>query len=290
LSEYAVLGFEYGYSVISPDQLVAWEAQFGDFSNGAQLIIDQYISASEDKWQQKCRLVMLLPHGYEGQGPEHSSARLERYLQLCAENNMQVCYPTTPAQYFHLLRRQVKQEIVRPLIVMTPKSLLRLPAATSVMSELENGGFQPVIDHPIVVDRAKVKRIVVCSGKVYYDLESAQQGSANSSAAAATPDVAIVRLEQFYPFPARALADVFAAYPNAAEIVWTQEEPQNMGGWTFVEPRLRNILPSGATLRYIGRSASASPATGSYAIHNLEQHQIVTDSLSVGTSETSATV
>ena len=278
LSEYGVLGFEYGYSVISQDQLVAWEAQFGDFSNGAQIIIDQYIAASEDKWQQKCRLVLLLPHGYEGQGPEHSSARLERYLQLCAENNLQVCYPTTPAQYFHLLRRQVKQEIVRPLIVMTPKSLLRLPVASSTMAELESGGFQPVIDDAHITDRAQVKRIVLCSGKVYYDLEATRD-----SAASAPDSVTVVRLEQFYPFPAKALVDLFASYPNAAEIVWTQEEPQNMGGWTFVEPRLRAITPTGLTLRYIGRTASASPATGSYAIHNLEQHQIVTDSLTVGT-------
>ena len=170
-----VLGFEYGYSVDRPNDLVTWEAQFGDFSNGAQVIIDQYIAASEDKWQQKCRLVMLLPHGYEGQGPEHSSARLERYLQLCAENNLQVCYPTTPAQYFHLLRRQVKQEIVRPLIVMTPKSLLRLPAASSTIDELETGGFQPVIDDAHVDDQARVKRIVLCSGKVFYDLEAARE-------------------------------------------------------------------------------------------------------------------
>ena len=227
LSEYGVLGFEYGYSVVSQNQLVAWEAQFGDFSNGAQIVIDQYIAASEDKWQQKCRLVMLLPHGYEGQGPEHSSARLERYLQLCAENNLQVCYPTSPAQYFHLLRRQVKQEIVRPLIVMTPKSLLRLPAASSAIDELETGGFRPVIDDAHISERSKVKRIVVCSGKVYYDLESARETADNG-------DVAIVRLEQFYPFPAAGLSEVFAAYPNAQEIVWTQEEPQNMGGWTFV--------------------------------------------------------
>ncbi len=296
LSEYAVLGFEYGYSVISRDQLVAWEAQFGDFSNGAQIIIDQYIAASEDKWQQKCRLVMLLPHGYEGQGPEHSSARLERYLQLCAENNLQVCYPTTPAQYFHLLRRQVKQEIVRPLIVMTPKSLLRLPAASSTMAELESSGFQPVIDDAAITDCAKVKRIVVCSGKVYYDLEAARVSSPHiskgpddkSDPTIVVTNVAIVRLEQFYPFPAKALVDLFTSYPNAAEIVWTQEEPQNMGGWTFVEPRLRAITPDKASLQHIGRTASASPATGSYAIHNLEQSKLVNDSLTVATSENSA--
>ena len=182
-----------------------WEAQFGDFSNGAQVIIDQYITASEDKWQQRCRLVMLLPHGYEGQGPEHSSARLERYLQLCAENNLQVCYPTTPAQYFHLLRRQVMQETVRPLVVMTPKSLLRLPAATSTIDELMNGGFQPAIDDANVKDKAKVKRILLCSGKVFYDLETAR--------AAETDDrVAIVRFEQFYPLPAERLKEIFASY------------------------------------------------------------------------------
>ena len=287
LSEYAVLGFEYGYSVISQDQLVAWEAQFGDFSNGAQIVIDQYIAASEDKWQQKCRLVMLLPHGYEGQGPEHSSARLERYLQLCAENNLQVCYPTTPAQYFHLLRRQVKQDIIRPLIVMTPKSLLRLPAATSTMPELETGGFQPVIDDSRLTDRSKIKRIVVCSGKVFYDLDAARNAD---TPVRTSSDVAVIRLEQFYPFPAEALKSIFASYQNATEIVWTQEEPQNMGGWTFIEPRMRSILPADATLRYIGRDASASPATGSYAIHNLEQNQIVTDSLNIGSAENSVAV
>jgi 2-oxoglutarate dehydrogenase E1 component len=275
LSEYGVLGFEYGYSVVSQGQLVAWEAQFGDFSNGAQIMIDQYISSSEDKWQQKSRLVMLLPHGYEGQGPEHSSARLERYLQLCAENNMQVCYPTTPAQYFHLLRRQVKQEIARPLIVMTPKSLLRLPAASSTMAELETGGFHSVIDDAMVSDRSAIKRVIVCSGKVFYDLEAARENSGNDS-------VAVVRLEQFYPFPANKLSEIFASYPNTVEIFWTQEEPQNMGGWTFVEPRLRAITPDAVSLRYVGRSASASPATGSYAIHELEQRKLIDESLGGG--------
>jgi multifunctional 2-oxoglutarate metabolism enzyme len=274
LSEYGVLGFEYGYSVVSSNQLVAWEAQFGDFSNGAQIVIDQYISSSEDKWQQQCRLVMLLPHGYEGQGPEHSSARLERYLQLCAENNLQVCYPTTPAQYFHLLRRQVKQDKVRPLIVMTPKSLLRLPAATSAMAELETGGFRPVIDDADIVNPSTVERIVLCSGKIFYDLEAAREENKTDRAA-------IVRLEQFYPFPAEALVDIFARYPNVSEVFWTQEEPQNMGGWGFVQDRLRDLLPKGSALTYIGRAASASPATGSYAIHNLEQQKLVNDSLSM---------
>ncbi|MGI8638610.1 MAG: multifunctional oxoglutarate decarboxylase/oxoglutarate dehydrogenase thiamine pyrophosphate-binding subunit/dihydrolipoyllysine-residue succinyltransferase subunit [Pyrinomonadaceae bacterium] len=281
LSENAVLGFEYGYSMLAKDALVMWEAQFGDFSNGAQVIVDQYISASEDKWRQKCRLVMLLPHGYEGQGPEHSSARLERYLQLCAENNLQVCYPTTPAQYFHLLRRQAKQEIVRPLIVMTPKSLLRLPTASSTIENLTGGGFQPVIDDVSIIDKAKVKRIVLCSGKVFYDLDAAREDARDLR-------VAIVRLEQFYPFPAERLKEIFASYENATQIFWTQEEPQNMGGWAFVEPRLREIKPENMSLQYVGRTASASPATGSYAIHNLEQEKIVNDSLIKDSEEISA--
>jgi 2-oxoglutarate dehydrogenase E1 component len=281
LSENAVLGFEYGYSVIEQEALVMWEAQFGDFANGGQVIIDQYIAASEDKWKQKCRLVLLLPHGYEGQGPEHSSARLERYLQLCAENNLQVCYPTTPAQYFHMLRRQVRQETIRPLIVMTPKSLLRLPAANSTIEDLTSGGFQPVIDDAAIVDKAKVKRVVVCSGKVFYDLDAAREDARDQR-------TAIVRLEQFYPFPAERLQEIFASYENATEVFWTQEEPQNMGGWAFVEPRLRQILPEGVGLRYVGRTASASPATGSYAIHELEQKQIVEESIIKDSEEISA--
>jgi multifunctional 2-oxoglutarate metabolism enzyme len=262
LSEQGVLGFEYGYSVISPDSLTMWEAQFGDFANGAQVIIDQYISSSEDKWKQRCPLVLLLPHGYEGQGPEHSSARLERFLQLCAENNLQVCNPTTPANYFHLLRRQVRQEIVRPLIVMTPKSLLRLPEASSTVADLTNGGFQPVIGDANA-DVSKVKRIVLCSGKVFYDLEKAKN-----------ENVAVVRLEQFYPFPKAKLQEVFAKYKNATSLVWCQEEPRNMGGWVFVRSRLEEIKGK-MSFDYVGRTASASPATGSYAIHNLEQAKLV---------------
>lgn len=280
LSETGVLGFEYGYAMNARDELVMWEAQFGDFSNGAQVIIDQYIAASEDKWQQTCRLTMLLPHGYEGQGPEHSSARLERYLQLCAENNMQVCYPTTPAQYFHMLRRQVTQETVRPLVVMTPKSLLRLPAASSTMDELETGGFQPVLDDARITDKSAVRRIVLCSGKVFYDLEAGREEIDNR--------VAVVRLEQFYPFPAARLKEIFAAYPNAAQLFWTQEEPRNMGGWTFVENRLREIMPGNMTLKFVGRAASASPATGSYAIHELEQKRIVEQALGEDDAEISA--
>jgi len=272
LSEQGVMGFEYGYSVVALDALVMWEAQFGDFSNGAQVIIDQFIAPGVDKWQQPSRLVLLLPHGYEGQGPEHSNARLERYLQLCAENNMQVCYPTAPAQYFHLLRRQVKQEIARPLIVMTPKSLLRLPAATSTVGELTGGGFLPVIDDAEINHRAQVRRIVLCSGKVFYDLNAARLKSDDRR-------VAIIRLEQFYPFPEQRLREIFANYPNAEQLVWTQEEPKNYGGWHFVEPRLMNMLPGCERPYYVGRAASASPATGSYTIHELEQRQLVDQSL-----------
>jgi 2-oxoglutarate dehydrogenase E1 component len=304
LSEEGVLGFEYGYSVVDQDALVLWEAQFGDFGNGAQTIIDQYIAASEDKWKQTSRLVMLLPHGFEGQGPEHSSARLERYLQLCAENNLCVCYPTTPAQYFHLLRRQIRAGMERPLIVMTPKSLLRLPAATSTVAELTNGGFQPVIDDPTYAalnvrtgsygtgsgsdrpdndtaqSRTNVQRIVLCSGKVFYDLTDARK---KSQAADSQTDnrVAILRLEQFYPFPATLLSEMISGYPKATELVWAQEEPRNMGGWTFVEPRLEHLLPRFGRPRYAGRAASASPATGSYTIHQLEQAQLIEEALTL---------
>ncbi|MEO8647683.1 MAG: multifunctional oxoglutarate decarboxylase/oxoglutarate dehydrogenase thiamine pyrophosphate-binding subunit/dihydrolipoyllysine-residue succinyltransferase subunit [Acidobacteriota bacterium] len=280
LSESGVLGFEYGYSIVCPNDLVMWEAQFGDFSNGAQVIIDQYIAASEDKWKEQCRLVLLLPHGYEGQGPEHSSARLERYLQLCAENNLQVCYPTTPAQYFHLLRRQVKQDIVRPLVVMTPKSLLRLPAASSTIDQLSSGGFYPLIDDAKVQDKDAVKRVVLCSGKVFYDLEAGREDAHDKR-------VAIIRLEQFYPFPGESLERTLAEYKNVTQVFWTQEEPQNMGGWTFVEPRLRAVLPGSVSLTYVGRVPSASPATGSYAIHELEQKQIVEKALIADSDEIS---
>jgi 2-oxoglutarate dehydrogenase E1 component len=266
LSENAVMGFEYGYSTISQNDLIIWEAQFGDFSNGAQVVIDQFIAAAEEKWQQKSRLVLLLPHGYEGQGPEHSSARLERYLQLCAENNLQVANPTTPAQYFHLLRRQIKQERIVPLVVMTPKSLLRLAAAGSPIEDFTQSGFQPVIDDQWLENKDAVQRIAMCSGKIYYDLLATRAKSGNTA-------VALVRLEQFYPFPSSALKQIVAAYPNVKEIVWCQEEPQNMGGWTFVRPRLES-LGLNFPIRYIGRIPSASPATGSYAVHEAEQKLI----------------
>ena len=272
LSEEGVLGFEYGYSVVAPEALVIWEAQFGDFSNGAQVVIDQYIAASEDKWKQTSRLTMLLPHGYEGQGPEHSSARLERYLQLCAENNLQVCYPTTPAQYFHLLRRQVKPGMERPLVVMTPKSLLRLPAATSKLDECTTGGFEPVIADVGINDASLVERVVVCSGKVYYDLAEARKTSNEQK-------VALVRLEQFYPFPLNRLREILGSYPNAKELVWAQEEPKNMGGWSFIAPRLESLIQTLGRPRYIGRDASASPATGSYSIHQAEHAKLLKEAL-----------
>jgi multifunctional 2-oxoglutarate metabolism enzyme len=277
LSEEGVLGFEYGYSVVAKEALVLWEAQFGDFGNGAQVDIDQYISAGEDKWKQTARLGMLLPHGYEGQGPEHSSARLERYLQLCAENNLAVCNPTTPAQYFHLLRRQIKPGYERPLVIMTPKSLLRLPAATSAVEDLTTGGFQAVIDDAAINDPSTIERLVFCSGKVYYDLVEARKKLAPDAGAR----VAIIRLEQFYPFPAQLIEKITARYTAAKELVWCQEEPKNMGGWTFVDPRLENLLPKFGRPRYAGRTASASPATGSYAIHLLEQAELIKEALEV---------
>jgi multifunctional 2-oxoglutarate metabolism enzyme len=274
LSEAGVLGFEYGYSVISKDALVMWEAQFGDFNNVAQSIIDQYVTASEDKWKQTSRLTMLLPHGYEGQGPEHSSARLERFLQLCAANNICVCYPTTPAQYFHLLRRQVREGFERPLIVMTPKSLLRLPAASSSLDHLTNGGFQPLIEDREIADANSVTRIVWCSGKVFYDLAETRRKSGESRAA-------IIRTDQFYPFPLTAVKDTIAKYPNAKDLVWCQEEPKNMGGWTFMEAKFEDLVPGGDRLRYIGRAESPSPATGNYAVHVREQERLVSEALTI---------
>jgi 2-oxoglutarate dehydrogenase E1 component len=274
LSEEGVLGFEYGYTVVAREALVLWEAQFGDFVNGAQTIIDQYIAASEDKWRQTSRLTMLLPHGYEGQGPEHSSARLERFLQLCAENNLQVCYPTTPGQYFHLLRRQVRPGMERPLVVITPKSLLRLPAAASTLDDFTSGGFVPIIDDAEIANPQSVERLVLCSGKVYYDLVEGRRQ-------ADLKNVAIVRMEQFYPFPQTRLREVLARYSRARQLVWVQEEPKNMGGWSFVEQRLENLLPACERPIYVGRAASASPATGSYSIHQAEQAKLVAEALAV---------
>ena len=277
LSEAGVLGFEYGYSLADPRTLVLWEAQFGDFANGAQVIIDQFVAAGETKWLRMSGLALLLPHGHEGQGPEHSSARLERYLQLCAERNMSVCNPTTPANYFHALRRQLKRNFRKPLVVMTPKSLLRHKLAVSRLDDMAEGsGFQAVIAEvePIVAPD-QVKRVVLCSGKVYYDLLAARHE-------AGTKDVAIVRLEQLYPFPLALLADVLAPYRNA-EIVWCQEEPANMGAWTFVDRRIEAVL-SALDIRakrpsYAGRDDAASPATGLAKVHAAEQAKLVRDAL-----------
>jgi 2-oxoglutarate dehydrogenase E1 component len=264
LSETAVLGFEFGYALDLPNALVLWEAQFGDFVNGAQVIIDQFIACSGTKWQRDCGLVLLLPHGYEGQGPEHSSARLERFLQLCGEENMQVCNPTTPAQYFHVLRRQLKRKFRKPLVLMTPKSLLRHKACVSPLAAFMSGSFEEVIDDRNA-EAAQVKRVLLCSGKVYYDLIDKQEKQQNK-------EIAIVRLEQLYPFPAQMLERTLNRYRKAKEWVWVQEESLNMGGWSFVEPRFRAL---GYALKYVGRDTSASPATGSHFIHVREQQELV---------------
>jgi 2-oxoglutarate dehydrogenase E1 component len=268
LSEEAVLGFEYGYASSSPESLVIWEAQFGDFANGAQVVIDQFISAGEVKWGRLCGLVMMLPHGYDGQGPEHSSARLERYLQLCAGNNMQVVYPTSPAQMFHLLRRQVLRTYRKPLIIMSPKSLLRHKLSTSSLEELTDGHFQVVIDEIDDIKPEKVSRIVVCTGKVYYDLlEKRREYKLD--------DVAIVRLEQLYPLPEERMAEVLGRYSKASEIVWCQEEPKNQGAWYFIHPRLRDLATDKQRILYAGRSEYAAPAEGLLYAHQAAQAELV---------------
>ena len=259
LSEAAVLGFDYGYSLDYPNLLCIWEAQFGDFANGAQSIIDQFIVSSESKWQRHSGIVMLLPHGYEGQGPEHSSARVERFLQLCAENNIQVCNLTTPAQIFHALRRQMKRDFKKPLVVMSPKSLLRNPAAVSTLDELTAGQFQEIIDDPAAP--AQCDRVILCSGKVYYDL-------VDQRAKLKAAGTAIVRVEQLYPLHAERLAQLAAKYAKA-KLVWCQDESQNMGAWTFIAPQLETLF--GRKPLYAGRDASASPAVGALALHKLEQ-------------------
>ncbi len=276
LSENACLGFEFGFSTADPSKLVVWEAQFGDFANGAQVIIDQFIASSESKWQRMSGLVLLLPHGYEGQGPEHSSARLERFLQLCAEQNMQVCNFTTPAQYFHALRRQMHRTFRKPLVVMSPKSLLRHRHAVSGIADLSRGRFEPVLDDvaradaaqaEIALDPPRVRRVLLCSGKIYYALIAGRH-ERNADT------VAIVRVEQLYPFPRRELEGVLGGYPNAERICWVQEEPENMGAWRFVEPLLRPLL-GGRTLAYVGRDEAASPASGSYKMHQAEEADLV---------------
>jgi 2-oxoglutarate dehydrogenase E1 component len=268
LSEEAVLGFEYGYATAEPRTLVIWEAQFGDFANGAQVVIDQFIAAGEVKWGRACGLTLMLPHGYEGQGPEHSSARLERYLQLCAETNMQVCQPTTPAQIFHVLRRQMLRPLRKPLILMTPKSLLRHPLAKSPLSDLANGRFELVLPETAELDAERVKRLIVCTGRVYYDLVAAR-------AERKLDDVAIIRLEQLYPFPHKAFAAEVKRYPNARDIVWCQDEPQNQGAWFFVQHHIHENMLEGQKLGYAGRPASASTAVGYYAKHAEQQKELL---------------
>lgn len=272
LSEEAVLAFEYGYATAEPRSLVIWEAQFGDFANGAQVVIDQFISSGEQKWGRMCGLVMLLPHGYEGQGPEHSSARLERYLQLCAEQNMQVCIPSTPAQVYHMLRRQMLRPMRRPLVVMSPKSLLRHPLAVSSLEELANGTFQNVIGEIDSIDAKAVKRVVLCSGKVYFDLLEARRKNNQN-------DIAIIRIEQLYPFPHKEIQAVLAAYSHVTDWVWCQEEPLNQGAWYCCQHNFRESIPASANLRYAGRPASASPAVGYTSVHQEQQQALVNDAL-----------
>ncbi|ETS29320.1 2-oxoglutarate dehydrogenase E1 component [Photorhabdus temperata] len=274
LSEEAVLAFEYGYATTEPRALTIWEAQFGDFANGAQVVIDQFISSGEQKWGRMCGLVMLLPHGYEGQGPEHSSARLERYLQLCAEQNMQVCVPSTPAQVYHMLRRQALRGMRRPLIVMSPKSLLRHPLAVSSLDELANGKFQTVIGEADALDPKGVKRVVLCSGKVYYDLLEQRRKNKQT-------DVAIVRVEQLYPFPHQDVQSALEQYAHVHDFVWCQEEPLNQGAWYCSQHNFREVIPFGASLRYAGRPASASPAVGYTSVHQQQQQELVNDALNV---------
>jgi 2-oxoglutarate dehydrogenase E1 component len=273
LSEEAVLGFEYGYATAEPNSLVIWEAQFGDFANGAQVVIDQFIAAGEAKWGRLCGLVMMLPHGYEGQGPEHSSARPERYKQLCAEHNIQLCMPTTPGQMFHLLRRQHLRPYRKPLIIFTPKSLLRHKLSTSRLEVLVEGRFQPIIAEMDNLDPQEVVRIILCSGKVYYDLLETRRSRG-------IKDAVIIRLEQLYPFPKDELARQVDKYPNAHEFIWCQEEPQNQGMWDLMKHRFHKLQNKGYDLRYAGRPASASPAVGNYRMHVQQQETLVDEALS----------
>ena len=280
LSEEAVMGFEYGYSTTDPNCLVIWEAQFGDFANGAQVVIDQFISSGEAKWGRVCGLTLFLPHGYEGQGPEHSSARLERFLQLCAENNMQVCVPSTPAQMFHMLRRQMLRSFRKPLIVMTPKSLLRHKLSVSAIGDLAQGRFMNVIDEIDDLQAGQVRRVVFCSGRVYFDLLEARR-------AEEARDVALVRIEQLYPFPTEQYAAILRRYANAVEIVWCQEEPQNQGAWYQIRHRLQEGLGARHELLYSGRAPSAAPATGIPQLHTAQQHGLVAAALKSTTREDS---
>jgi 2-oxoglutarate dehydrogenase E1 component len=272
LSEQGCLGFEFGYSVADPEALVAWEAQFGDFANGAQIIIDQFLSASEAKWKQTSSLIMLLPHGHEGQGPEHSSARPERFLQLCGNLNMQVAIPTTPAQHFHALRRQLHRDFRKPLVLMTPKSLLREPLCVSPVADFQDGRFHEILDETIPA-KADAERVIFCSGKIYYDLIKARTEQSQFAT------VPVIRLEQLYPFPYGQMEALLTSYPKLSEIIWTQEEPQNMGGWNFVRGRLLEVLKPSQKLNYVGRKNSGTPAEGSGKAHEAEQKRIIQDAL-----------
>ena len=272
LSEVAVLGFDYGYSLDYPSMLCMWEAQFGDFANGAQVIIDQFISSAESKWQRPSSLVMLLPHGYEGQGPEHSSARLERFLQLCADNNMQICNLTTPAQYFHALRRQIHRDYRKPLVIMTPKSLLRHPLAVSKATDFTDGRFYAIMADPLPADAAQVTRMILCSGKVYYDLKAEQEKRGAT-------DATILRVEQLYPLHVEKIKRIANACPNLKRVVWCQEEPRNMGAWFYMQASLRDLL--GRNISYAGRPESPSPAVGSLAVHRLQQAELVSRAFEV---------
>jgi 2-oxoglutarate dehydrogenase E1 component len=272
LSEEAVLGYEYGYATAEPNALTLWEAQFGDFANGAQVVVDQFITSAGTKWGLACGLVMLLPHGLEGQGAEHSSARPERYLQLCAEQNIQVCAPTSPAQMFHLLRRQLLRPYRRPLIVMTPKSLLRHRLATSTLDELAGGGFQPVIGEVDSLDPVDVERVVICGGKVFYDLLEARRARGLSN-------VALVRIEQLYPFPKEQFIAALAPFVAAEQVIWCQEEPQNQGAWDQIKHRFHSIVPESSGVYFVGRYSSAAPAVGHRAVHVEQQERLIDEAL-----------
>lgn len=273
LSEYAVVGFEFGYSVAFPDSLVVWEAQFGDFCNGAQIVIDQFIATAEQKWDQKFSLVLFLPHGYEGQGPEHSSGRMERFLSLAGEDNMRITNPTTPSQLFHLLRRQVFTKVKKPLIIFTPKGLLRHPQCTSHLNDLVNGTFEEVIDDPTHPETAK--RLIFCSGRIYYDLIAERDKTK-------VEECAIIRIEQLYPFHQNRIKDIIKKYPKAEKYFWAQEEPNNMGAWEFIHPLLNPLLPENNTLIYVGRLRSASPAVGSHALHKKQYEEIMNSLFKIG--------
>ncbi|HEY5089799.1 MAG TPA: 2-oxoglutarate dehydrogenase E1 component, partial [Polyangia bacterium] len=277
LSEGGVLGFDFGYSLDMPEGLTIWEAQFGDFVNAAQVIIDQFLCSSEAKWHRVSGLVLLLPHGMEGQGPEHSNARLDRFLNLCVNDNMQVCNLTTPAQYFHALRRQVLRPYRKPLIIMSPKSLLRHPAATSALGAFTDAGFQHVIPDAHVKDPARVKRILLCTGKIYYDLIAARE-------ARSYDDVAIVRIEQLYPLRKDVLLEILSAFPEGTPVVWVQEEPKNMGAWAYMNRELPSLLAGSFPWSSVTRPLSASPATGSAKRHTREQTRLVAEAFGKGSA------